>query len=682
MELAALRGVGPARIQNLSAVGILSLRDLLYTFPLRYEDHDTFQPCAIQTEGLVQVRGKIIRPPVLQRFHGLTRVSCQLRDDSGIMPAQWFNSPWMMQALRCGETIRLYGRLISKNGRRCLQNPRIVTDSGLIPVYRKVPGIPQKSFRSLMEQAVRQAETIHPEILPEEFRQQHHLCSAETALREIHFPSSPESLGEAKRRINFEQMLLYLVYVAGAADSQRAAPPMVFPQDYTDQYWSTLPFAPTGAQRRVLREIAADLTKDRAMKRLVQGDVGCGKTAIAFGAIALACRAGFQCAMMAPTEILAQQHFQEACLRLEGLGVRCRLLTGSTKAGERKEILRELAEGACDAVFGTQALISPGVAYRQLGLVITDEQHRFGVNQRTSLERKGADGTIGWPHVLVMSATPIPRSLALILYGDLDLSVVDEMPEGRIPVQTRIVSENRREDLYRYLAQEIRKGKQAYIVCPKVDSDGDLEEGEDAPAEDESTELRTAKGVYAELKKGAFGDTDMGLTWGAQKSDEKNRTLQDFKDGRTRVLVATTVVEVGVNNPHATIMIIENAERFGLSQLHQLRGRVGRGREESWCFLVSDREEKLRILRQTNDGFLVSQKDLEQRGPGEIIGTRQSGHLDEAAAATGGDIRLLDEASRTVQALRRGDTAEEKQLLQALQTEAAALFEDREIGIN
>ena len=403
------------------------------------------------------------------------------------------------------------------------------------------------------------------------------------------------------------------------------------------------------------------------MSRMVQGDVGCGKTAVAFGAIYLAVSAGYQCSMMAPTEILAVQHYENARKTLEPLGIRCRLLTGSTKTKDRKAILQELKGQQCDAVFGTHALISKNVEYGKLGLVITDEQHRFGVNQRSSLQMKGKKENIS-PHVLVMSATPIPRTLALILYGDLDLSVIDELPEGRIPVKTRIVPEHKREDMYSFLRKEIAKGKQAYIVCPLVDEN------------EEKTELHSAKALFDSLRKHEMKGLRVGLTWGSQKPNEKDQVLHDFTEGKYDVLVSTTVIEVGVNNPNATIMVIENAERYGLSQLHQLRGRVGRGRDESWCFLFAEPSEKLNTFCSTNDGFIIAQKDMELRGPGDLIGTRQSG--EPGGPFLFSDIRLLDEVTHCVSDLQHNPSM--KNAMITIQKNAEAYFSEigREIALN
>ncbi len=659
MRLTDLEGVGPVRAESLRAVGINSLRDLLYTLPVRYEDHSTVYPCATKTPGNIMVRGVFQEPPKLSYFHGLSRVTGTISDGTGRMPVCWYNEPWMAKNIRAGETIALYGRMNVKDGRRTLQNPAVVTEPGWIPVYKPVRQFPARSFRKLVTTALENVDDCCPETLPAAFRTRNRLCELNFAIRQAHFPSGPENLQIARRRLSYESILIYQLYVSMSGSHRKPALPVGIPEGRTEEYWAGIPFRPTGAQKRVLTEIAADMRRDTAMARLVQGDVGCGKTAVAFGAIHLACRAGFQASMMAPTEILAAQHYENAKAVLEPMGIRCRLLTGSTRAKERKTILKELKEGKCDAVFGTHALISRDVEYGRLGLVITDEQHRFGVNQRSDLQEKGKTEEGLSPHVLVMSATPIPRSLALILYGDLDLSVIDELPAGRIPVRTRIVPESKREDMYRFLRGEIRKGRQAYVVCPLVEDD------------EQEDEVRSAKAVYDRLKGHELKDMNIALTWGNQRNEDKANALKGFMGGIHPVLVSTTVIEVGVNNPNATIMIIENAERFGLSQLHQLRGRVGRGSEESWCFLLSDASEKLDVLCRTNDGFEIARKDLELRGPGDLAGTRQAG--DSLSSVMSGDARLLDEVSQTVRELHRDPS--QKEILRELEDVARQYFE-------
>lgn len=668
MELTEMAGIGPARTEALRAMGIISLRDLLYTLPERYEDYSTVSSCNTNKPGNILIEGTVLQDPRLSVYHGLRKVTITVEDETGKMPVCWYNAPWIQNSVSAGQKIRLYGRLQIKNNRRTLQNPRFASnEKGLIPVYRSMKGFPAKTFRNLITEALKTVDDCCPETLPSEFRIAYRLCELNYAIRQAHFPDSYAALNLARRRLSFERVLLYLVYVSMSGTQKQNGFPMDIPEEKIQSYWQSQPFLPTKAQQAVLKEIASDLRKKTAMSRMVQGDVGCGKTAVAFGAIYLAVSAGYQCSMMAPTEILAVQHYENARKTLEPLGIRCRLLTGSTKTKDRKTILQELKGQQCDAVFGTHALISKNVEYGKLGLVITDEQHRFGVNQRSSLQMKGKKENIS-PHVLVMSATPIPRTLALILYGDLDLSVIDELPEGRIPVKTRIVPEHKREDMYSFLRKEIAKGKQAYIVCPLVDEN------------EEKTELHSAKALFDSLRKHEMKGLRVGLTWGSQKPDEKDQVLHDFTEGKYDVLVSTTVIEVGVNNPNATIMVIENAERYGLSQLHQLRGRVGRGRDESWCFLFAEPSEKLNTFCSTNDGFIIAQKDMELRGPGDLIGTRQSG--EPGGPFLFSDIRLLDEVTHCVSDLQHNPSM--KNAMITIQKNAESYFSEigREIALN
>ena len=622
MELSAIKGIGPTRLESLRAVGVCSLRDLLYFLPQRYEDRTHPIPCADANGGEVLVMGVVRDAPKLSRFNGLSRVTAYLWDDSGKLPLVWYNQPWMMQNLPVGQTIMLFGRMGQSRGKPVLQNAQRVTEPCILPVYRAV----------------------------NDLRIRHQLCELNFAIRQAHFPLNVENLRLARRRLAFEQMLMYQAALGLLRGHKEDGTALPVPPDAPDKFWQTLPFPPTGAQKRVLEEIAADLRCDRAMSRLVQGDVGCGKTALAFGAIAMTCACGYQAAMMAPTEILARQHYESAKAMLEPLGIHCGLLIGSMRPKAKREAQEACANGEYQAVFGTHALISEKVAYQKLGLVVTDEQHRFGVMQRSTLQQKGADGTKA-PHVLVMSATPIPRTLALILYGDLDVSIVDELPPGRTPVKTRVVPEEKRAGMYGFLRQEVLKGHQAYVVCPLVEDSEMMED------------VRSAQATFDALKNGELSGLRVGLTWGAQPADEKAQVLSEFSAGNLDVLVSTTVIEVGVNVPNASVMVIENAERFGLSQLHQLRGRVGRGSAESWCFLLAAENERLRILTQTNDGFIVAQKDLELRGPGDLMGTRQSGEM-MADFLLDGDVRLLDEAAKCMKRLREDPklTAERQQV--------------------
>lgn len=668
MELSMLKGIGPTRLEFLRAMGIVSLRDLLCYLPVRYEDRTHVTPCSLAHGGDVLVMGIVTDKPKLSRFNGLTKITATLMDESGKLPLVWYNQPWICQQLPVGKCIMLFGRVAEKSGRHVLQNPQMVDEPSIQPVYHAIKGIPAKTFRSIMQMALTQVDDCCPETLPRSLRLRHQLCERNYAIRQAHFPDSMDALRSARHRLAFEQMLMYQAAIGLVRSHREQGFPLPFSDCAADDFWRHMPFSPTGAQKRVLAEIAADLRHDRAMSRLVQGDVGCGKTALAFGAIALTCGAGFQAAMMAPTEILARQHYESAKAMLEPLGISCGLLIGSMKTSEKRNAHAHIADGSWQAVFGTHALISEGVGYRRLGLVVTDEQHRFGVRQRSILQEKGLRDERA-PHVLVMSATPIPRTLALILYGDLDVSIVDELPPGRTPVKTRIVPEEKRSGMYGFLREEVRKGRQAYVVCPLVEDSEVIEN------------VRSAHTVYEDLTHRELKDLRVGLTWGAQPPDEKAQVLSNFSAGKLDVLVSTTVIEVGVNVPNASVMVIENAERYGLSQLHQLRGRVGRGSAESWCFLLAEENERLRILTQTNDGFVVAQKDLELRGPGDLMGTRQSGEM-AADFLLDGDICMLEEACRCMKELRENPELQEERA--AVEQEAAQHYQDklRQVALN
>lgn len=649
MELSTLRGLGKARLDALEKAGVHTMADLLLTLPLRYQDTETITSLSEAVPGReICVQGYLKAAPRLSRFKGMTSVTVRLCDETGSLPVVWFNQPWLQGQLSPEQELTLYGRVDrDKQGRVRMVSPQRVQERGILPVYRAMGGIPPKTIRELMRQALTQLEDCCPETLPPSLRLRHQLCERNFALRQAHFPDSRENLALALRRISFEGMLLYQAAAVALRGERKAG--VVIPAGEADcrAYWQSLPFPPTGAQQRVLAEIAADLTAPQAMGRLVQGDVGCGKTALAFGAMFLAARAGYQSALMAPTEILARQHLESARKTLEPLGIRCGLLLGGMKAKDRREALEQIASGGWQAVIGTHALISEGVQYQHLGLVVTDEQHRFGVRQRRMLSLKAAEA----PNELVLSATPIPRSLALVLYGDLDLSVVDELPPGRTPVKTRIVPEEKRDGLYDFIRREAAAGRQTYIVCPLVE-------------ESEQIDARSAQEMYAELCTGPLADLRLGLTYGEQDAAEKAAVIDAFSAGQLDVLVATTVIEVGVNVPSATVMVIENADRFGLSQLHQLRGRVGRGAKESWCFLMAAPNERLKTLCETGDGFLIAKKDLEMRGPGDFLGTRQHGDTLLPGMALGADMGMLEETTACLKEIRSPGFEQEWDMVQ------------------
>ncbi len=660
MELSQLQGIGNKRLAAMHAAGIFSLRDLLYALPTKYKDASSCLPIGEARVGeyaCFWVRRST--EPKLARFGGKSRVTCQWEDDTGEVTCCWFNQPWMKENLLRRTRALLYGRLERYGKGLQLVNPSLEDETRIVPVYRLIEGLPQKTHESLTKQALAFVEETCPETLPESLRLRYGLPGIAEALQALHRPQGMEQVKEARRRIVFEQMLLYQVAVRMMKNLRKIGMPMPAPLAQQDAFWDRLPFAPTQAQRRTLQEIAKDMAADKAMARMVQGDVGCGKTAIAMGAMQLCVEAGYQAALMAPTEILARQHFESIRPFFEAQGIPCGLLLGGMPAKERREAAARLASGDWRVVIGTHALISKGVEYQNLGLCITDEQHRFGVSQRTALLNKGASGageSARSPHLLVMSATPIPRTLALAMFGDLSVSVVEELPPGRLPVATRIVPEEKRADMYGFLRDKLLAGQQAYIVCPLV------EESEAMEA------VKAATTHVEELQTGPLKGFTLGLTYGKQPAEEKERTLSGFVGKEIQVLVATTVIEVGVNVPNATLMIIEDADRFGLAQLHQLRGRVGRGTDQSWCFLLAKENERLTALVQTNDGFEIARKDLELRGPGEILGTQQHGAASALSGMMFGDMPLLYETAACVEAIEEDPAQAE--LWQQLQREA------------
>lgn len=664
IALSTIKGIGPARLKALQAAGITSVRELVMNLPREYRDLSQITPlCELKAGETAAVRVRVAGEAVEQRARRLLITKVYVTDGTDTIAVYWYNQPWLKKQLPQGRELLLYGKAELKKGYVSLTSPTIEQAQGLIPIYRAIPGIPAKAIRQSIAAALSICEGQWPDELPESLRRKYGLCERNFAMRNAHFPDSSEALSEARRRIAFEELLLYQVALSLFRNAGREGIQMHFADEAVERFWQQLPFQPTGAQRRVLEEVAADLRSDRAMARMVQGDVGSGKTAIAFAAIALSHIAGYQAALMAPTEVLARQHYDGARQLLEPLGCRVGLLTGSLTAKQHRLAHEAIREGEWDVIIGTHALITEGVTYKNLGLVVTDEQHRFGVRQRTLLSEKGDA-----PNVLVMSATPIPRTLSLILYGDLDISIVDELPPGRTPVATRIVPEAKREGLYGFLRSEIHKGRQAYFVCPLVE-------------ESEAVEALPAEAVYEDLRTRHLPDLRIELVHGRMKAQDKDAVLERFRRGEVDILVSTTVIEVGVNVPNATVMVIENAERFGLAQLHQLRGRVGRGAHESWCFLMAEPNQRLRFLASTNDGFRIAQKDMELRGPGELFGTRQSGALSSGINALASDAELLKITHDEAHALLRAPETPEAQVVLALARER---FADRlkDVAVN
>jgi ATP-dependent DNA helicase RecG len=626
IALNKLPGIGPARLKALENAGIFSVRQLVEYLPRAYRnlsDRRSLASLRAGEEAAVSVR---VSGGVSEHRSGRLLITrTYVEDDTDRMAVVWYNQPWLKRQLTPGKPLLLYGRVEAKYGTLVLSCPVFEQGDGLVPVYKPISGLSNKLLRQCILDALSVCEGQWPDELPESVRLKYRLCERNYAMLNAHNPISIEALEAARRRLSFEELLLYQVSLGLLRGNHEAGVVIPASQAEAQAYWAHLGFEPTGAQRRVLEEIRKDMVESAPMARLVQGDVGCGKTAIAFGALYLAAQHGWQGALMAPTEILAGQHLETAQKVLEPLGVRCGLLTGSLTVKQRREAREKIASGAWQVVIGTHALISEGVEYKNLGLVITDEQHRFGVKQRTQLSAKGQG-----PNVLVMSATPIPRTLSLILYGDLDISIVDELPPGRTPVKTSIVPERKRADMYGFLRKEVAEGRQVYIVCPLVE-------------ESEALEAQSAQQLYERLRTHELKGIEVALVHGKMRPQDKDEVLERFHAGEIKVLVSTTVIEVGINVPNASVMVIENAERFGLAQLHQLRGRVGRGSQVSWCFLMAEPNERLKLMTQTNDGFLVAQKDLELRGPGEIFGERQSGLAAPMAGAMLADAAMLKE---------------------------------------
>ena len=663
----ALAGVGEQRAKKLARLGLERALDLLEHYPRDYEDRRREYPIRQAPLGpRVCVRAMAAEHPRRARIRaGLELVQVKVVDQTGALHLTFFNQGYVERAIRAGEEYVFFGAVEEQGRRRSMVNPIFEragrqTDTGrIMPVYPLTAGITNHLMASLTRQVLPCAAGL-PETLPQSVRQAHALAARTYAVENIHFPADEKALALARRRLIFEE-LFYLSVGLGVlkgrrAQADRACP---FPPRPRAEFDALLPFAPTGAQSRVMDQIAADLASGRPMNRLVQGDVGSGKTAVAAYACWLCAGAGYQSALMAPTEVLAEQHYRSLSALLSPAGVRVGLLTGSLPAAEKKRVRQALAAGEIDLAVGTHALISQGVAFRKLALIVADEQHRFGVAQRSALAGKSETGGMPPPHVLVMSATPIPRTLALILYGDLDLSVIDELPPGRAPVATYVVGEDKRRRVYNFVRRQVEQGRQVYLICPAVEETAEGENAEWA-ASPPAMDLKAVTTYARQLQTEIFPDLRVGLLHGRMKPREKEAAMADFASGRTQVLVATTVVEVGVDVPNASLVVIENADRFGLSQLHQLRGRVGRGRHQSYCVLLTASRSpealaRLRTLASTTDGFRIAEEDLKARGPGDFFGSRQHGLPQMKLADLSGDLALLQEAQGAAQALLAED---------------------------
>ena len=657
-------GVGEVRAKKLEKLGLVRCADLISYFPRDYEDRR--QVYSIRSAPLGQkvcISAMAAEHPRLSRIRkGLDLVKLKVVDQAGALHITFFNQGYVERALRAGEEYIFYGVVEEQGSRRTMVNPifeRVGKQNFtgcIVPVYPLTAGITNHLLCTLTQQAVAACAQDMPETLPRGVRLDHELAQAEFSYRNIHFPESFQALELARRRLTFEELFYLSAGLAMLKERRGDVLGCAIPSRPMEEFLGRLPFPLTGAQRRVMEEISRDMASGRPMNRLVQGDVGSGKTVVAAYAAWLAAGAGYQSALMAPTEVLSEQHFRSLSALLEPAGVRVGLLTGSITPAGKKKVRQALAAGEIDLIIGTHALLSQGVEFARLGLMVADEQHRFGVAQRAALAAKGDS-----PHVLVMSATPIPRTLALIIYGDLDVSVIDELPPGRTPVETYVVREDKRARMYNFVRRLVGEGRQVYIICPAVEenAEGGTQNAEwegDGPALDLKAVTTYAKKLQTEV----FPDLKVDFLHGKMKPREKEAVMAAFAAGETQVLVSTTVIEVGVDVPNAALIIIENAERFGLSQLHQLRGRVGRGKHQSYCVLITNTRsveamQRLRTLASTADGFKISEEDLKLRGPGDFFGSRQHGLPQMKLADLAGDMRLLSEAQDSARRLLMAD---------------------------
>ncbi len=642
-SLRTLKGVGEKTEKLLHKAGIADVEGLLRYYPRNYDVYEMPENIADLEEGTVKAVSAAVSSGVYMNTAGRLKViTVTVSDKSGRLNVVWFNAPYLRSMLKKGSVFVFRGRVVRKNGKLELEHPEIFTPAAyeevihnMQPVYRLTAGLTNKALTKLVRQTL-EDRSLQTEYLPDEIRERYQLADINFALRAIHFPGNMEELLTARKRLVFDEFLLFILSVQLLKEKTEEAENH-FPMKMT---WTTeevierLPYNLTRAQMNTWHEIERDLAGRSLMSRLVQGDVGSGKTIIAFLAMILAGENGYQSALMVPTEVLARQHYESfvSLKEEQGLSTRAVLLTGSSTAKEKREIYEEIRSGSADVIIGTHALIQEKVEYNNLGLVITDEQHRFGVKQREALTTRGNP-----PNVLVMSATPIPRTLAIILYGDLDISVIDELPAKRLPIKNCVVDTSYRPKAYSFIEKQVREGRQAYIICPMVE-------------ESEGLEAENVTDYIEKVRSSLSQDIRVEYLHGKMKAKDKNRIMEEFAAGDIQVLVSTTVVEVGVNVPNATVMMVENAERFGLAQLHQLGGRVGRGEYQSYCiFIQGNKEEttsrRLEILNKSNDGFYIAGEDLKLRGPGDLFGIRQSGLMEFRIGDIFNDADILKDAS-------------------------------------
>ena len=642
--LRELKGVGEKTEKLFQKIGITTAEELLRYYPRTYDIYEEpVEIASAEEDKTVSIRATIATGIYINQIRNLQVLTTTVADASGRLPVAWFNAPYLRGTLKKGSVFILRGKIIRKKGRPQMEHPEIFTPAAyeeiihsMQPVYGLTKGLSNKMITKLVHQIL-DTRPLHGEYLPEEIRERYQLADANYAIRTVHFPKNMQELLTARKRLVFDEFLLFVLAIQLLKEKTEEAP-NTFPMKpvwTTEEIIEGLPYDLTGAQKNVWHEIERDLSGHKLMSRLVQGDVGSGKTVIAFLAMVLSAENGFQSALMVPTEVLANQHYEGFLRLMEEQNIAsCHpvLLTGSTTARQKREIYQKIADGEVNVIIGTHALIQEKVEYKNLGLVITDEQHRFGVRQREALTTRGNP-----PHVLVMSATPIPRTLAIILYGDLDISIIDELPAKRLPIKNCVVGTSYRPKAYSFIEKQVQMGRQAYVICPMVE-------------ESEGLEAENVTDYARKLQEILPGEIKVEILHGKMKPKEKNRIMEAFASGEIQLLVSTTVVEVGVNVPNATVMMVENAERFGLAQLHQLRGRVGRGEHQSYCIFIQGNNEentskRLKILNESNDGFYIAGEDLKLRGPGDLFGIRQSGLMEFKIGDIYNDAGILKNAS-------------------------------------
>ena len=642
-SIGTLKGVGEQREKRFLRLGIETLEDLITHYPRDYKDRTTLTKIAdLKLDEENTFVAKIVAEGKSIRQGKLVFTRLQVQDDTGKVTLVWFNQPYMATALKIGELYLFTGKLQEKYKKKEIASPEHepirthFAGGRIIPVYASVEGLSQKVLRTFMEGVLKECPSNWEENIPQWVRMKYQLAERTFAIQNIHFPKTEQAFYDARFRLVFEEFFLLqgALYALKGQMTQNGDGIIMKEKKALKQVLKLLPFSLTRAQQKVINEIEQDMSSGKTMNRLIQGDVGSGKTAVAMAAAFWAIANGYQVAMMVPTEVLAQQHNQSFLEIFGKAGIEVVLLTGSMRAKEKREALENIATGRGQMIIGTHAVIQKGVVYHKLGLAITDEQHRFGVKQRGMLSEKGDA-----PHTLVMTATPIPRTLALILYGDLDISIIDELPPGRKEIDTLAVTPEYHQRIYTFMKKEIQMGRQCYVICPMIE-------------ENEKLEVQSVLNHTEELKEELSG-CRVACVHGKMKPKEKQQVMEAFSAGQWDVLVSTTVIEVGINVPNATIMLIENAERFGLAQLHQLRGRVGRGAEQSYCILVSEAKsavskERLKAMVKTRDGFVISEADLKLRGPGEFFGTRQHGLPELKIANIYQDMEVLKKAQEAV----------------------------------